>query len=214
MQKQLTALVTSGATRERIDPVRFISNDSSGKQGNAIAAALAAQGVDVTLICGVTTAPIPAGVKVIKAESAEEMLKACEAALPVDIAICAAAVADWRPEIIAQSKIKKQAGIDRLTINLVKTPDILSSISKHKKRPKLVVGFAAETENLLENAKAKLASKGCDWILANDVGQGVFNSDENKVSLLKKTGEVEEWDRMSKADVAQRLVKLVLKLEI
>jgi phosphopantothenoylcysteine decarboxylase/phosphopantothenate--cysteine ligase len=203
----LKALVTSGPTRERIDPVRFITNDSSGKQGHAIAAALSARGVDVTLISGPVNIPDPQGVKVIKVESAEQMLAACVAALPVDIAICAAAVSDWRPRDFSANKIKKQEGVDEMTINFVKNPDILKILSKHKQRPKLVIGFAAETENLIENAKEKIKNKGCDWILANDVSGDVFGGDFNKVSLVKADS-LEEWERMGKVEVAERLVEL------
>jgi phosphopantothenoylcysteine decarboxylase/phosphopantothenate--cysteine ligase len=204
----LKAIVTSGATRERIDPVRFITNDSSGKQGHAIVQALAARGVDVTLVCGVTQIPAPKGVKIINVESAEEMMAACEAALPVDIAICAAAVSDWQAEKISPQKIKKGGG-DSLMIKFVKTPDILATLSNHKQRPKVVVGFAAETENLIQNAKIKLQNKGCDMILANDVSDGVFGSDYNKVSLIT-VDTVEDWEQMSKVEVADRLVERVL----
>ncbi len=210
MQKKLKAIVTSGPTRERIDPVRYISNDSSGRQGHAIAAALAAQNVEVALICGPVAISAPDGVRVINVETAEQMLAACVENLPADIAICAAAVCDWRPESVAQNKIKKDAKIDKITLNLIKNPDILATLSNHIQRPKLVIGFAAETENLLENASRKLQSKGCDWIIANNVSDNVFGSDENQVSLLRSDGSIEEWERMSKAQVASRLVNIIL----
>jgi phosphopantothenoylcysteine decarboxylase/phosphopantothenate--cysteine ligase len=205
----LKALVTSGATRERIDPVRFITNDSSGKQGHAIAAALAARGVDVTLVSGIVNIADPQGVKVIKVESAMQMLQACEEALPVDIAICAAAVSDWRPQEFSLSKIKKQDGVDILAINFVKNPDILAILSKHKQRPELVIGFAAETENLIENAKIKIKNKGCNLILANDVSGNVFGGDFNKISLITADGSVDNWNEVSKVEVADKIVRLI-----
>jgi phosphopantothenoylcysteine decarboxylase/phosphopantothenate--cysteine ligase len=203
------AIVTSGATKERIDPVRYISNDSSGKQGHAIAYALAKRNVDVTLISGMVNIPDPEGVKVIKIESAIQMLQAVEANLPADIFIAAAAVCDWQPEFQAQQKIKKQSGEDYLNIKFIKTPDILNIVSNHKNRPKIVVGFAAETENLIENAKKKLINKGCDYILANDVSGDVFGGDENKISLIYNTG-VDIWDKMPKTQVAEKLANLLL----
>jgi phosphopantothenoylcysteine decarboxylase/phosphopantothenate--cysteine ligase len=208
VSKKLKALVTSGPTRERLDPVRYISNDSSGKQGHAIAAALAKKGVEVTLISGAVHIPDPAGVKVIKVESALEMLAACEAELPTDIAICAAAVCDWRPETIAPQKIKKQEDTADLNIRFVKNPDILKILSNHIKRPKLVIGFAAETENLTQNAKKKLKSKGCDIIIANDVSKNIFASDENEITVISNDS-MKAYERMSKEKVAELVVGIV-----
>lgn len=206
----LTAAVTSGPTRERIDPVRYITNDSSGKQGHLIAAALAKAGVAVTLISGKVDIADPEGVAVVRVESAKEMLAACLDSLPVDIAICAAAVSDFQPETILTQKFKKNQQ-DTLTLSLVQTPDILKTVSNHPTlRPKLVIGFAAETENLLENAQGKLHRKGCDIILANDVcaGEGVFGSDYNTILLVSKT-ESEQWPHMSKKAVAEQLVEKI-----
>jgi len=200
------ALVTSGPTWEAIDPVRFIANRSSGRQGHAIAAALARQGASTVLVSGPTAEPDPAGVEMRRVESAEEMLAACTAALPVDVAVCAAAVADWRPAAVAAQKLKKDAGAP--SIAFTRNPDILASLSAGgNARPRLVVGFAAETENLIENARQKLAAKGCDWIVANDVGSGTgtFGGPENTVHLVSAGG-VEDWPRLSKAEVAERLV--------
>src|SRR5262249_10932852 len=162
-------LVTSGPTNEPIDPVRYIANRSSGKQGHAIAAAAAAAGADVVLVSGPVNLPDPPGLKIVKVETAREMLKAVEQALPADVAVFAAAVADWRAEHSSDNKIKKQPG-QTPTLKLTENPDILATIAHRKtERPKLVIGFAAETDDLIANAKAKLAKKGCDWILANDV---------------------------------------------
>lgn len=202
------ALVTSGPTFEPIDPVRFIGNRSSGKQGYAIAAALAQAGADTVLVTGPTAEPHPRGVKVIAVERAVDMLAACEAALPVDIAICAAAVADWRAADTVSQKIKKNNGGPPV-LSLVENPDILARLSEPSaRRPKLVVGFAAETENLLENAKVKRAKKGCDWILANDVGQNadIFGGENNEVHLVTAKG-VMPWPRASKREIAARLVQ-------
>lgn len=207
----LKAIVTSGATKERIDPVRYISNDSSGKQGHAIAYALAKRNVDVTLISAMVNIPDPEGVKVIKIESAIQMLQAVEANLPADIFIAAAAVCDWRPEFQTQQKIKKQSGEDYLNIKFIKTPDILNIVSNHKNRPKIVVGFSAETENLVENAKLKLKNKGCDYILANDVSGDVFGSDDNKISLISKSA-IDVWDKMPKKQVAEELANILLNV--
>lgn len=202
------AIVTAGATIESIDPVRFLSNRSSGKQGYAIASALAAAGADVTLVTGPTALSAPPGVGVVRVESAREMLAACEAALPADIAVMVAAVADWRPAEIAEEKIKKtQAGIAALS--LTENPDILATLSKPgKKRPKLVIGFAAETENLEEHARAKIAKKGCDWILANDVSGEVMGGDANQILLITREN-AEPWPLMSKAEVAQKLTQRI-----
>ncbi|MDG4543489.1 MAG: phosphopantothenoylcysteine decarboxylase [Rickettsiales bacterium] len=205
----LKAIVTSGATIERIDPVRYITNDSSGKQGHAIAQALQENGVNVTLISGKVNIPPPENVNVISVESAEEMLTSVENSLPADIFVSAAAVCDWKPEQKHSQKMKKTSDKNYLDIRFVKTPDILKTISNHKMRPKIVVGFAAETENLLENAKTKLINKGCDYILANDVSKGVFGSETNTVSLVSKCN-IETWDKMSKKDVADKLSKIIL----
>ncbi len=209
--KGLTALVTAGPTYEPIDPVRFIGNHSSGKQGFAIAEALAAAGVKVTLITGPTSLTeegslSPFGldyVKLIHVTTAAEMLRACEKALPADIAIFAAAVSDWTPAAPQNRKIKKTGKTP--AIKLKENPDILKTIAAHKKRPKLVIGFAAETENVLKNAKEKLIRKRCDWILANNVSKDVFGADENHVWLVTRNG-AEEWKRQSKKDIAQKLV--------
>jgi phosphopantothenoylcysteine decarboxylase/phosphopantothenate--cysteine ligase len=204
----MRALVTSGPTREAIDPVRFISNRSSGKQGHAIAAALAAAGAQTVLVTGPTHEPDPAGVRIVRVETAREMLAACESALPVDIAVCAAAVADWRPVDEHDAKIKKQASGAPPTLGLVENPDILKSLSQAgNRRPRLVIGFAAETNDLIAHARAKLANKGCDWIVANDVTAetGIVGGAENAVTLVTRDG-VEPWPRARKNEVAQRLV--------
>jgi phosphopantothenoylcysteine decarboxylase / phosphopantothenate---cysteine ligase len=199
-------LVTSGPTSEPLDPVRVLANRSSGKQGHAIAAAAAAAGADVTLISGPVNLPDPAGVSVVHVETAREMLAAVEKALPADVAVFAAAVADWRPQQASQSKIKKHGRPP--TIALVENPDILSTIAHRKSgRPPLVVGFAAETDNVIANAKAKLARKGCDWIVANDVSPatGIMGGDRNTVHLVTADA-VEDWPPQSKEDVARALV--------
>jgi phosphopantothenoylcysteine decarboxylase/phosphopantothenate--cysteine ligase len=204
-------LITSGPTHEPIDPVRYIANRSSGKQGHAIAAAAARAGAEVTLISGPVNLPDPAGVKVIKIETAREMLQAAERALPVDVAIFAAAVADWRVASAGTQKIKKKPGQVTPDLPLIENPDILASIAsiarRKTQRPKLVIGFAAETENVAANAKAKLASKGCDWILANDVSPqtGIMGGDSNTIELVTAKG-VEPWPPQSKQDVAAMLI--------
>ena len=203
------ALVTSGPTWEAIDPVRFIANRSSGRQGHAIAKALAAAGADVTLVSGPVNVPDPAGVRVVRVEAARDMLAACEAALPVDVAVCAAAVADWRPAVAAARKLKKTEGAGPPEIALTPNPDILKRLSRPgPRRPRLVVGFAAETEDLLANAGRKLATKGCDWLLANDVSaeRGTFGSVVNTVHLLRVGAEPETWPELDKGEVAARLV--------
>jgi phosphopantothenoylcysteine decarboxylase / phosphopantothenate---cysteine ligase len=209
-------LITAGPTHEPIDPVRYIANRSSGKQGFAIAAAAQAAGADVTLISGPVDLDDPAGVTVKHVESAREMLHQAEAALPVDIAIFAAAVADWRVAIEGEQKLKKtSAGMPPL--QLVENPDILARISGlQDKRPRLVIGFAAETENLIDNAKTKLKRKGCDWIVANDVSPatGVMGGDRNTVHLLTRDGaeiSVDSWPAMTKEQVAAALVARVGK---
>jgi phosphopantothenoylcysteine decarboxylase/phosphopantothenate--cysteine ligase len=203
-------LITAGPTHEPIDPVRYIANRSSGKQGFAIAAAAQAAGADVTLISGPVDLADPPGVTVKHVESARDMLHRVEAALPADIAIFAAAVADWRVANAGEQKLKKTpAG---MPLQLVENPDILATISKlPDRRPGLVIGFAAETENLIDNAKAKLVRKGCDWIVANDVSpaSGVMGGDRNTVHLLTRAGaeiHVDSWPVMSKEQVAAALV--------
>ena len=204
------ALVTSGPTIEPLDPVRFIANRSSGKQGHAIAAALARRGAATVLVAGPTAEPDPAGVEVRRIESAEEMLAACRAALPADIAVCAAAVADFRPAKVAAQKIKKGTAAPP-PIELTRNPDILATLSAPgNARPRIVVGFAAETEDLIANAKKKLVAKGCDLILANDVSadSGTFGGTENTVHLVAADG-VESWPRLSKQEVAERLADTI-----
>ncbi|NJM29591.1 MAG: bifunctional phosphopantothenoylcysteine decarboxylase/phosphopantothenate--cysteine ligase CoaBC [Rhizobiales bacterium] len=206
-------LITAGPTREPIDPVRYISNHSSGKQGYALAAAAVDLGAETMLVSGPVHLPLPPGAQVMPVESARDMLKVVEREVPCDIAIFTAAVADWRVESAANEKIKK-SGKDAPTLILSENPDILKTIASLKsKRPKLVVGFAAETENVLEHAKAKLASKGCDLIVANDVSAkgDVFGSDQNAVHLVSANG-VESWPRMSKAHVAEKLMAHFAKL--
>src|ERR1022692_1821059 len=196
-------LVTSGPTHEPIDPVRYIANRSSGKQGHAIAAAAARAGAAVTLISGPVNLPDPPGVTVVHVVTARAMLQSVERALPVDVAIFAAAVADWRVAGAAEQKIKKKAGQSTPELSLVENPDILLTIAHRKsQRPKLVIGFAAETENVAANAKAKLAAKGCDWILANDVSPatGIMGGDRNTIQLVTAT-DIEPWPPQSKEDV-------------
>jgi phosphopantothenoylcysteine decarboxylase / phosphopantothenate---cysteine ligase len=201
------AVVTSGPTREAIDPVRYISNHSSGKQGHAIAAALARLGAEVTLVSGPVSVADPADVRVVKIGSADEMLAACLAAGAVDVAVCAAAVADWKMARPASAKIKKKAGAPPPALELAPNPDILATLSRPgAARPALVVGFAAETENLIANAIDKRKRKGCDWIVANDVSpaMGTFGGERNTVHLISADG-VEEWPTLAKEDVAIRL---------
>ena len=205
-------LVTSGPTREPIDPVRYISNHSSGKQGHAIAAALARLGADTVLISGPTQEAAPAGVRVVPVETAAEMLAACEAALPVDVAVMAAAVADWRVETATRHKLKKDAGTPP-TLRLAENPDILASIAQRgNDRPALVIGFAAETEGVVENARRKRLRKRCDWILANDVspGTGTFGGDCNTIHLVDADG-IEDWPAMTKHEVAARLAERIAR---
>jgi phosphopantothenoylcysteine decarboxylase/phosphopantothenate--cysteine ligase len=209
-------LITAGPTHEPIDPVRYIANRSSGKQGFAIAAAAQAAGADVTLISGPVELDDPKGVSVVHVESARQMLERVEAALPVDVAIFAAAVADWRVANEGGQKLKKTAG-GMPPLQLVENPDILATISKRgERRPPLVIGFAAETEHLIDNAKAKLKRKGCDWIVANDVSPttGVMGGDRNTVHLLTRTGDeiaVDSWPVMTKEQVASELIAQVAK---
>ena len=203
-------MVTSGPTHEPIDPVRYIANRSSGKQGHAIAAAAAALGARVTLISGPTNLAAPKGVDVVNIESAEDMLKAAQAALPADCAIFAAAVADWRVANASGEKIKKTAKSQTPKLELVENPDILKTIAHLApgKRPPLVIGFAAETQNVIEFAKKKRKAKGCDWIVANDVSSatGIMGGDRNTVQLVTGDG-VDSWPEMGKDEVARRLVE-------
>ena len=204
-------LVTSGPTHEPIDPVRYIANRSSGKQGHAIAAALAAAGARVTLVSGPVTIADPPGVSVRRVETAEQMLAACLAALPADVAVCAAAVADWRVANAASQKIKKTPGGAAPSLAFEANPDILATLARMREgRPRLVVGFAAETEDVADNARAKLARKGCDWILANDVSKasGIMGGDENTVQLVTSAG-IETWPRLSKREVGIRLAERI-----
>ena len=201
------AVVTSGPTYEPIDPVRYIANRSSGKQGHAIAAALAAAGARVTLITGPTREPDPAGVTVRHIETARQMLAEVEAALPADIAIFAAAVADWRVAEEATQKLKKESSGNILALSMIENPDILKTVSRlDGNRPALVIGFAAETENLIAHATEKRTRKGCDWVLANDVSPaaGTFGGDTNTIHLITGYG-AEVWPTLSKKDVATKL---------
>jgi phosphopantothenoylcysteine decarboxylase/phosphopantothenate--cysteine ligase len=203
-------IVTSGPTHEPIDPVRYIANRSSGKQGHAIAAAAAAAGAAVVLVSGPVNLPDPPGVAVVKVETAQQMLEAVDAALPADAAIFAAAVADWRSESASASKIKKQPGRTP-TLKLTENPDILSSVAHRTSgRPRLVVGFAAETDDVVANAQAKRMKKGCDWIVANDVSaeSGVMGGDTNTVHLVTASG-VESWPPQGKDQVARTLVECI-----
>ncbi|HTC83872.1 MAG TPA: bifunctional phosphopantothenoylcysteine decarboxylase/phosphopantothenate--cysteine ligase CoaBC [Rhizomicrobium sp.] len=198
------ALVTAGPTREPVDPVRFLANHSSGKQGYAIAEALVRAGAETTLISGPVSLAPPDGVKLQRVTTAREMLAACEAALPADVLVMAAAVADWRPDIAANSKIKKST--DRVVplIKLVENPDILATIAQSAQRPRLVIGFAAETDDVVQNARAKRGRKGADWIIANDVSGDVMGGDRNLVHLISEAG-IENWPEMTKGEVGARL---------
>lgn len=202
-------LVTAGPTHEVIDPVRYLANRSSGTQGYAVAAAARQLGARVTLVSGPTRLPAPAGVRVIQIESAREMFAEVEAALPADIGIFAAAVADWRVAQEANQKIKKDGG-SLPTLQFVENPDILQTVAKRpeSQRPALLIGFAAETENVIENAKAKLKKKGCDWIVANDVSpeSGVMGGTHNTVHVVSASG-VENWPEADKTEVAFKLVR-------
>ncbi len=200
-------VITAGPTHEPIDPVRYIANRSSGKQGYALAEVARDAGAEVVLVSGPVNLPPPAGVRLISVETAREMAEAVESTLPCDIFIAAAAVADWRTEADAAQKIKK--GFDGPpALKMVENPDILASIARHgANRPRLVIGFAAETENVVAHARAKLAKKGCDLIVANDVGEGtgVMGGSENAVVLITPDGE-QAWPRLAKDEVARRLV--------
>jgi phosphopantothenoylcysteine decarboxylase/phosphopantothenate--cysteine ligase len=202
----INALVTAGPTQEPLDPVRFLSNHSSGKQGYAIASALAEAGASTTLVSGPVEIAPPRHVKLVKIMTAREMLAACETALPVDVAVCAAAVADWRPETLANHKIKKRDDASAPIVELIANPDILATLAHAKHRPSLVIGFAAETENVIAHAQAKRTRKGCDWIVANDVSPetGIMGGDKNRVHLITAQG-VEDWPLMDKADVGRQL---------
>ncbi len=205
------ALVTSGPTHEPVDPVRYIANRSSGRQGHAIAAALAALGAEVALVSGPVAVADPAGVRVRRVETAREMLVACEAALPVDVAVCAAAVADWYVEGASEHKLKKVPGAGPPELRLVQNPDILATLSRAgARRPRLVVGFAAETDAVLDNARRKREAKGCDWIVANDVRPetGIMGGGANEVHLVTAEG-VEDWPMLPKVEVAARLARRI-----
>ncbi len=202
-------VVTAGPTREPLDPVRFLSNHSSGKQGYAIAAALAELGAEVKLVSGPTALPAPSGVDRIDVETAEEMHAAVKAQLPADVFIAVAAVADWRPAKRADHKLKLKGGKSEVTLELVENPDILKRIAKAKdNRPGLVIGFAAETNDVETNAAAKLKRKGCDWIVANDVSGDIMGGAENEIALVTHAG-VERWERMPKNAVARRLARRI-----
>jgi len=204
------AIVTSGPTHEPIDPVRYIANRSSGRQGHAIAAALAKLGADVTLVSGPVTIPNPAGVNTLHVETADEMLAAVEAQLPADIAVMVAAVADWRVATSADQKIKKQPGEAPAPLMLMENPDILKTVGHHEKRPKLVVGFAAETQNVEANGRTKLERKGADMIVANDVSPetGVMGGTRNRVNIISADG-IDAWPDLGKDEVAERLATLI-----
>jgi phosphopantothenoylcysteine decarboxylase/phosphopantothenate--cysteine ligase len=202
-------VVTSGPTHEPIDPLRYLGNASSGKQGHAMAAAAARAGAEVVLVSGPVALPDVAGVTTRHVTTAAEMLAAVEAALPADMFIAAAAVADWRVAEVAAQKLKK--GAQAPVLRLVENPDILARVAQNPTRPRLIVGFAAETENLIDNARAKLAAKGCDVIVANDVGDDVLGQDENQVTIITRGG-TETWPRMRKDHVALKLVAYLSKL--
>jgi len=201
--KGKTALITAGPTREPIDPVRYLSNHSSGKQGYAIAAALTELGADVTLVSGPVSIAPPVCANFVQVETAREMLAACEAALPSDIFVSVAAVADWRPASSSGKKIKKN-GDAPAPLALEENPDILKTLTYGQRRPGLCIGFAAETDNVLKHAKAKLKKKGCDWIVANDVSGDVMGGDHNTMIVVTKSGE-ETWPRLTKQDAAKKL---------
>ena len=200
----IRALVTSGPTVEPIDPVRYISNRSSGRQGHAVAAALRDAGAEVTLVSGPVALPDPPGIIIRHVQTAREMLEACQAALPVEVLVAVAAVADWRVAEPASEKLKKGQGAP--VLRLVENPDILATLAKSGGlRPALVIGFAAETGDLLARAAAKRISKGCDWMVANDVSDGkAFDAQENEVMLITPDGS-ESWPRSGKRAVADRL---------
>ncbi len=200
-------LITAGPTREPIDPVRYLSNHSSGKQGYAIARACADLGAKVSLVSGPVSLPAPTDVDAIKVETARDMLAACKTALPADVFISVAAVADWRPSKTTNKKIKKD-GTSVQPLDLEENPDILKTICAHKNRPGLVIGFAAETNDVLKNAKAKLNKKKCDWIIANDVSGDVMGGDDNEMILVTNDG-VDAWPKMSKQRAAEKLAQKI-----
>ena len=203
-------LVTAGPTHEPLDPVRYVANRSSGKQGYAIASACRGLGADVTLVSGPTALPDPRGVRTVRVETARQMLAACEAALPADVFVACAAVADYRPAVETDHKVKKERG-GLTAIDLVENPDILAAMAgRPSQRPRLVIGFAAETDDVLGHAEAKRARKGCDWIVANDVspGTGTMGGDRNAVTLITEAGE-EAWDDMPKSAVSDRLARRI-----
>jgi phosphopantothenoylcysteine decarboxylase / phosphopantothenate---cysteine ligase len=197
------ALVTAGPTHEPMDPVRFFGNRSSGKQGYAIAAALAQAGAETTLVSGPVEIAAPARVRLLRVETAREMLAACQSVLPVDVAVLTAAVADWRPETAANNKIKKSES-GPPTVKLTANPDILATLAAGAKRPSLLIGFAAETDNVIAHATDKRTKKGCDWIVANDVSGDVMGGDRNTVHLITAAG-TESWPELDKTEVAARL---------
>ncbi|MEH6758973.1 MAG: bifunctional phosphopantothenoylcysteine decarboxylase/phosphopantothenate--cysteine ligase CoaBC [Parasphingorhabdus sp.] len=203
-------LVTAGPTREPIDPVRYIANRSSGRQGFAIAAAAADAGAQVTLVAGPVHLPTPTGVMRVDVETALEMEAAVHDALPADVAIMVAAVADWRADTRADQKIKKQKGDAPAPLKLTENPDILAGLAKHSQRPGLLIGFAAETQKIDEHARAKLTKKGCDWIIANDVSGDVMGGAENSVHIVTADG-TEIWARLPKPEVARRLVAKIVE---
>lgn len=206
------AIVTSGPTHEPIDPVRYIANRSSGKQGHAIAHALANAGAEVILVSGPVDISAPENCETIQVQTAREMQKAVETALPADIAVMVAAVADWRTIDAADEKMKKENGKGPASLKLTENPDILKGLGHHKKRPNLLIGFAAETQNLEKHAKAKLENKNADWIIANDVSPegGVMGGNTNTVKRLSKSG-IESWPQMDKAQVAEKIVDEIIK---
>ena len=206
------ALVTSGPTHEPIDPVRYIANRSSGTQGTAIAAALRDLGARVTFVTGPADTSPPAGIDVVRVETAQQMLNAVTAALPADVAVMAAAVADWRVENAGDRKMKKDGSATAPALTFAENPDILATVSKAATRPKLVVGFAAETDDVIANATAKRLRKGCDWIVANDVspGTGIMGGTENAVTLITDTG-AEDWPRLTKTETARRLADRIAR---
>ena len=205
-------VITAGPTREPIDPVRYISNHSSGKQGYAIARAAVELGAETVLISGPVSLAIPPGVQMMPVETAQDMLTACKGEMPADIAIFTAAVADWRVAGVAVDKLKKSAGKPP-ALSLAENPDILATIARGSPRPEIVVGFAAETERVTENAMEKLKKKSCDLILANDVsaGSGVFGGDRNKVHLISASG-IENWPEMDKDEVGRRLMERLAQM--
>jgi phosphopantothenoylcysteine decarboxylase/phosphopantothenate--cysteine ligase len=208
-----TAIVTAGPTVEQIDSVRFISNNSSGKQGFAIASALAARGALVTLISGPVALPAPPHVQMVSVQTAQQMQAAVNTALPADVAVCAAAVADWRVAEARHEKLKKPGHRSdaHMQLSLVENPDILAALGKSDQRPSLLIGFAAETRNVLENATTKRCRKQCDWIIANQVGAAddpIFGSDENEIMLISETA-VENWPRMLKTELADKLAERI-----